>query len=73
MPAQRGLPPELPDGVPALVVSYESLVETMRGYDFRGIDASRLGPNQVRAATFTPGGVHVRAVESIPFGKGGSA
>jgi hypothetical protein len=37
------------------------------------MDASRLGLNQVRVATFTPGGVHVGAVESIPLGKGGSA
>ncbi len=52
----------LPDGVPVVAMRYESFRDAAR----------RLGTNQVRAAIFTPTGVHLQRIESIPLARGGS-
>ncbi len=75
LPENGDWPAALPDGVPVVAVSYESFLDAARrhGVQFEGIEATKLGTNQVRAATFTPTGVHLQRIESVPLARGGSA
>ncbi|HEY1692595.1 MAG TPA: hypothetical protein VGG39_10565 [Polyangiaceae bacterium] len=75
LPAQKGFPTELPNGVPVMTVSYEHFKVALRrrGCEPTDIDASVLGASQVRLAVFTPGGVHIRRIEPTALGRGGSA
>jgi len=38
-----------------------------------GIDAAKLGPNQVRVATFTSEGIYMQRMEALAVSRGGSA
>lgn len=75
LPANRTFPPELPPGVPVVAVSYEAFLGIVRRREpaIPGIEASALGPNQARAAVFTPRGLIVLPMESTPLARGGSA
>jgi hypothetical protein len=75
LPAQKGFPTELPNGVPVMTVSYDEFMAVLRrrNCEAGGIDASALGPGQVRLAVFTPQGVHMRRIEPTALGRGGSA
>ncbi len=72
---QKAFPPELPAYSSVITVTYEDFMRALRRHDggIPGIDAAKLGPNQVRVATFTSEGVYMQRMEALAVSRGGSA
>jgi hypothetical protein len=75
LPEQKDFPPELPANASVISVTYEDFMRALRRHDggVPGIDAGRLGPNQVRVATFTSEGIYMQRMEALAVSRGGSA
>jgi hypothetical protein len=69
LPAQRGFPPELPAGVPVIVVDISSYLEALGQHliDLPRIDPVALGPTEVYVAVLMPHSVFQVPVESVPY------
>ncbi len=76
LPELRGFPGDLPaQGARVVTMGYDDFMTIVRRYDgsFRGYDGSQLGPDEVRIAMLTGGGVYFQRTLITPLSRGGSA